>query len=223
MKHFLTLIAAGIVIAAVIGFGLAQVPASFLHSNMILSGSQAAGTAGLIGPLEEHTASNSAELDFTTCLTSSYSVYKVTIQSLIPASSGFQPVIQFSTNGGSTWDTTSGHYQWGYTFGNFNAGNNTEGSTSDSAIVLGLGQLDSTTVWGGLGGEFDLVDPLNGSVYPRVVGDFVTKDNRDGQGTRRAQGGYYVQAAAVNAFRIQMAAQAANLTSGTVRCYGYVN
>jgi hypothetical protein len=218
MKRFFCIVGAGTLIVAAVAIGLSQVPSSFLRSNLVVG--TAGATSAALTLIDTKIASNSAELDFTSDITSTYDVYEITIQSLIPASGGLPPIFQVSTNNGSTYDTTSGHYQWGYTFGNMNAGNGTEGSASDAAVVMGLGQLETTTAWGGLNGTFWIYDPLNAASYKHFGFQMSTKDTRDGQGTDRAGAGIYVQTAAINAFRILMGGAGANLTSGIVRVYG---
>jgi len=55
--------------------------------------------------IEEHTASNSTSLQFTSCFTSAYDEYKIEIVNLLPATNSVTFNLNFSTNGGTSYDT----------------------------------------------------------------------------------------------------------------------
>src|SRR5258707_11560027 len=95
------------------------------------------GGSGALVQLETHTASDSAELDFTTCLTnSSYHIFEVTLNGMIPATNDAKIGFQMSTNGGSTYDTTSGNYGWLAPIFQASSINNPNGNTSDTAMYV---------------------------------------------------------------------------------------
>jgi len=75
----------------------------------ISSGVLAGSRGGAMVLLEEHTASNSTSLPFTSCFTSSYDEYKLEIVNLLPASNSVTFNLNFSTNGGTSYDTGSNY------------------------------------------------------------------------------------------------------------------
>ena len=72
------------------------------------------GGGGALVLLEQHTASASATLDFTSCISSTYDDYLVEGLSLVPATNAVNFTMQVSTDGGSTWASTT--YNWAYSY-----------------------------------------------------------------------------------------------------------
>ena len=180
---------------------------------------QAASGGGLV-LLEEHTGSGSAELDFTTCITSAYDEYLVEIVNLLPASNSVSLWLQFSQDGGSSYDSTSGHYAWANLSWIYTGGTGNHGTSSDSKIALddNTNQIGNTATYNGIGGSFRIFNPLSTN-YTNIRSEAQWIDD----GGPPAQlvcsgGGCYAQAAAVNAFRILFSS--GNIASGTVRVYG---
>jgi hypothetical protein len=160
--------------------------------------------------LESHAASSSAALNFTSCLSSAYDVYQIDFVNLV-AASGTVLYLQVSTDGGSSYDTTSGHYSW-------------EEVVSNPSIA------GSSPYWAGAGlASADAVEIINSldsslgfSGTLKLYGPAASKKEFTGQGTTSSAiwlyGGEYNQATTINAFRIT--GNGVNLASGTVRCYG---
>ena len=167
---------------------------------------------------ESHTASSSAELDFTTCITGSNRDYEIRVSQLVPATNNVDIVIQFSTNGGSSYDSTSGHY--GYMNSSWINGTIVGiGNQSTTQIPLSRGNADlsNTANLGGMSGRYTLFSPgtagtaniaLAGSASTTYTGQTIIGVTATGQ--------YIVHTANVNAFRVL--ATSGNLTSGTVTC-----
>ena len=185
--------------------------------NAAVSSGAGGGGSGSFVLVEEHTAASSAELDFTTCISSTYDNYQVQMLNVVPASNAVDLVFQVSTNGGSSYDTTAGHYAWALWVWIFNA-QAPEGSISDSAIGLTAGgQVTNTASQGGVSGQLQIFNPLSGTAWTRINGQngYFDTTSRDLGETFT---GSYAQTTPVNAFRIL--ATSGNLASGTVRCYG---
>jgi hypothetical protein len=179
------------------------------------------GGGGALVLLEQHTASSSAELDFTTAITSTYDEYMIEVLHLVPATNGVSIGLQFSTDGGSTYDSTSGHYAsqaWRWIASAAGAG----GSTSTTGIGIdgggGVDSVSNAASQGGLSGTYRLFDPGSSSIYKHLVGSTTFYNSGSAQYDAAALGGQYLQTTAVNAFRIY--ATSGNLASGTVRVYG---
>lgn len=179
------------------------------------------GSSGALVLLESHTASSSAELDFTTGITSTYDEYQIEILGIIPATNGALPKIQFSTNGGSTYDTGN-NYDWGQTndaMGGNSSGTNGQTNTSGIAVFGdGSGVGLSNTATPGLAASFTLYDPLSSTNVKFVSGRGVAVYSGTGSRYMFLFGGVYKITTAANAFRIIMSS--GNITSGTVRLYG---
>lgn len=181
-----------------------------------------AAVGGGLVLLESHTASGSAALNFTTCLTSTYDTYIVEFQDITPATNGAIPGFHFSTDGGSTYvntgnlyDMTESHAQIGT--GTFSA----VAIASGNAGYLfhdGAGSGLSSTGLPGLTGSMKLYDPLNATNYKFTY--------FEGRGVYSGNGASYMvdstclfrSATAVNAFRFLMST--GNIASGIVRVYG---
>ena len=165
--------------------------------------------------VEEHTAATSASLAFTSCVSSTYDTYEITISNVLPATNSVSIAVQFSTNGGSSYDT-GGNYSWAALRNNNNA---LAEAGSETATNFDLSMADTVSNNAGLGGlssSFFLYNSNPGTNSMKIQGQ-AGYNNGSGQ----VQGtitGIYALTTAVNAFRVL--AGSGNLTSGTVRCYG---
>jgi hypothetical protein len=167
--------------------------------------------AGGMVLLEEHTASNSATLDFTSWQSSAYDEYMIEILYLLPASGSVDVWFQSSTDGGSTYDAGS-NYSWA----NHYTGNadGSHFSSSDSKIILCDNQQNNAQP-GGACGTMRLFMP-NASSYTMTAHDMVYYPG--GMVYRITGQGTYLSTTAINAFRVLYSS--GNIASGTVRVYG---
>ena len=193
----------------------AQLPVGIIRSSFIgVPGAQS--SSGLV-LVEEHTASSSAELDFTTCISGTYDDYQVNLVNLLNATDAQPLYMQVSTDGGGTYSTST--YSWANNQALSSASAAVNGSTSDSGYILGAGQQSNTAAWGGLSGHFAFLNPGSASAYKMVTGQTFSLDSRDALGAIRNTGGTWATTTAVNAFRLKFGS--GNIASGTARCYGY--
>lgn len=165
--------------------------------------------------LEEHTASTSAALNFTTGITSDFDEYAIEIIEIVTATDNASITVQVSTDGGANYDATSGHYAW-QAWAMVSGGSGSNGSTSDTKITLIVSQTSGTNNTN-FSGFYRLYNP--GGASRKIITGVGT--GWDSSGTRLISytaGGSYLQTTAVNAFRI--IASSGNLTSGTVRLFG---
>ena len=178
----------------------------------------AAGGGGALVLLEEHTASSSANLQFTTCLSATYDDYIVKGVSIVPGTDTVSLIMQYSTNGGSSYDSTSGHYRWGYVYVGDSGAASTVNSASDSSITIGGGFTTFTASSGDF--SIELFNPLGTTTRLKTTED-VALDNGSGAGLPYRYAGfsqYNITPAAVNAFQVLFSS--GNIASGTIRCYG---
>jgi hypothetical protein len=176
----------------------------------LLAGAGGGGSGWVL--LEQHTASASASLDFTTAFTSTYDIYMFQLLNLSPTTNGQAIYMKASTDGGSTWlGGTS--YSWGWYFVSDSGAAGAVNSTSAAEWNLGTtvanapapaGVCGTVTVFDPLAaqihyGHIDLVYPQASMIAPR--------------GLIRHSG-----TTAFNAFQFLFAS--GTIASGTVRCYG---
>ena len=168
--------------------------------------------------LEEHTAADSAALNFTAWLSADFDEYLIECVNLVPDEDS-NIILQVSVDGGVTYDGGS-HYGWAAyrasSAGAANAGNN-----SDTLIQLDGGtEQTSTAANGGFCGTCRMFNPGSGAMYTRFRGDFTLDDGTANFCVAVMVAGAYAVAAIVNAFRIVADADSI-MTSGTVRVYGF--
>lgn len=165
--------------------------------------------------LEQHTASNSAQLDFTTAISSNYDEYLFELLNLVPASDPAQLHIRMAVGGvfdtGSNYAGVAGYYYTG--------GTGLSSSSSDSATAISAADTISSNANYGLSAKMRLISPGSTSVYKQVFGQvnwFV------GSGVSKIIGdtfaGVYRSTSAVNGVRFFF--DSGNITSGIIRCYG---
>lgn len=178
-------------------------------------------SAGGLVLLEQHTASGSATLDFTTCFSSTYDEYVIEGVNLIPATNGVLPWLRFSTDGGASYDAGA-NYQWANSIQTPSGGAGftaVAGATGASAIIpTGTGSVANTAVGGGVRFSARLFDPLSATAHKAMIGEGTFRNSGDSNHYRLNFGGYYISATAVNAMRFLFSS--GNIASGTIRVYG---
>lgn len=173
------------------------------------------GGSGALVLLEQHTASSSTSLNFTACLSSTYDEYAIEFVGVVPATNAAVLILRFSTDGGSTYDSTSGHYGWS-TLGFSSASSGVNGSQSDTSIQFRAGITTGVAASGSLSGALKLA--IASSLYTRAWGtlSFIGDTGFPAEGF--VLSGAYLQTTAPNAFQVLMST--GNIASGIVRVYG---
>jgi hypothetical protein len=188
------------------------------NSTITISGgviSAVGGGGGSVVLLEAHTASSSAALNFTASFSSSYDEYIIKGVGLIPATNATNLIMEFSTDGGSTYDTGS-NYSWAYTYLSQGGSSSTVAGNPDSAIHLSNANSNSSGF--SVSFSMDVFNPLSTTLRCKLTFDLV-QDNSGDSNTYRYTGlARYKVSTGVNAFRIR--SSSGNITSGVVRCYG---
>ena len=172
----------------------------------------AAGSGGALVLLEQHTASSSATLDFTTFYSSTYDEYIMEIVDLRPATNSTDLYFRVSTNGGSSY--TSTNYFWGYRV-NANTGGNDESSGAGVTGQIILFKTLSNSSNYGLSGYVRLYNPAGAS---QKMFNYQTSAVSGGWGAG-AGGAFLADNTAYNAVRLLMSS--GNIAAGTARIYGF--
>lgn len=169
--------------------------------------------------VEQHTASNSAALNFTTCISSTYNDYLIEMVNLVGSTSTPALFFRVSTDGGANYDSGS-NYDW-VGFRVSRTGSAATGAASGAQVDLTVSDVMTVTASaGGYSGSFRLVNPGGGaSISTRMTGDGAYNNGGSpAQVLAHYSAVYSPTSAAVNAFQILMST--GNVASGTARCYG---
>jgi hypothetical protein len=173
------------------------------------------GGGGLVW-LARRTASNSADLQFTSLIDSTYDNYLFRFTTLVPATDGNTLHFRFSSNNGSSWDTGS-VYRWCRRFMNQSSFNNNDGASANTSLNA-IGTLSNAASLGGLTGRLELFNPLDTVGFKNMLAE-ISFRSTDTNNYRMDIGGTYLSTSAINAIQFYMLT--GNITSGTIDMYGY--
>lgn len=183
--------------------------------TLAANGSGGGGGSGLV-LLEQHTASSSASLNFTTAISSTYDEYLIEIVELLPATNATNLYIRMSTNAGVSYDA-GGNYSW-TSAGTNRFGQGQAGADSGATQIQCNLSAVSNISTAGYSGNIRLFDPASTAKHKAVSGTAFMLTS-DGTTVENEQiGGFYRSTTAVNAF--QLLFSSGNIASGTIRVYG---
>jgi hypothetical protein len=188
-------------------------------SGLSMSGttlSASGGGGGGLVFLARRTASNSASLDFTSLITSTYDNYLFIHTTIIPATDAATFIMRVSTNNGSSYDTGS-NYRFVRQFVN-TSGTPGQAQNASATSWYVNGNLENTASVGGGNGNTTFYNPLNAVGFKYMIND-VTLGASDANFYVVHAMGWYNSASAVNA--VQFLMDSGNIASGTVDMYGY--
>lgn len=172
--------------------------------------------------LATRTASASATLDFTEFNNAVYRRYEFELENLLPATDDVALLFRTSTNGGSSYDSAGGDYQWSVN-GMNGAVAASSGSGSAGSVVLTGNTAGARP--GNAAGEYGvtgIVQMFNAgsTASPTDVQGRISFMNTSTAYSHYSVAGVRVAAADVDACRFQF--NGANATSGTIRMFGIV-
>lgn len=195
---------------------------SITGTTLSCSGGGGGGSgSGALVLLEQHTASSSASLNFTTrnatgqsgaTIQSDYDEYLIEFVNVLVSTNSSGIKLLVSTNGGSSYATTGYSSNKTFTWTAFGNGSN----ITTSVPIFDVSS--NTASLGGYSGWMRMFDPLNSSIATQFLGEGLYEDTNVNTPTRVFQQARYSTAAAVNAF--QIAPNTGTIASGTVRVYG---
>jgi hypothetical protein len=174
-----------------------------------------ASSAGAFVKIGTATASSSATISFTG-LSATYLYYQLVLVSVIPQTSTANMLMRFSTNNGSSYDSTSGHYEYQAVYSLASNSTTTIGSTSATSFIIcnSMGTNANT----GANGFINIYNPSQANdigITFEVVYPFSSATSWNGGS---GSGLYLVTTGAVNALQILMSS--GNISSGTFELYG---
>lgn len=201
--------------------GLTNLPVAGTQITSAIPG----GYGGGLVLLESHTAATSATLDFTTrnatgqsgaTFQSDFDEYVIELINLVSVTNGVGPWIRVSTNGGSTYDSSS-IYSYVYLVSTA-AGGAISGAASQAQFLLtNATNAPNTASEGGLNGSYKLFNPLSATQWKHFFGGLSFRAS-DGTRAWMQNNCTYESITAVNAFRFLYSS--GSITSGTIRVYG---
>lgn len=178
------------------------------------------GQGGGLVLLEQHTASSSATLDFTTFISSTYDDYLFELLGILPDTNDVAFRMRMGTGAGPTYDTGN-NYGWGV-FIHRGGGSGLNGADTGQAFISLVYQaggtlgLSSTTTYG-WSGRIRLSSPQSTALYKAIKGEGYYWD-AEVFGLGVSVSGAYLSTTALTALRFYMSS--GNIASGTIRVYG---
>tara|TARA_R100001129_G_scaffold167012_1_gene134388 strand:+ start:1014 stop:2912 length:1899 start_codon:yes stop_codon:yes gene_type:complete len=180
---------------------------------------QAAG--GGLNHLTTATASSSASLDFTSLITSTYDVYLITLDEIMPATHAADLYLRLSGDNGSTFSSTN----YAYVTDVLNKHNHNDSVVRTSTGGRGLAQIElmngaAVNQGQGVSGSIYLFSPLNTALQVSLRWSFI--GNHSDKNIKVVDGAAKEEtSSARDAFQILF--HTGNIASGTVRVYGIAN
>lgn len=162
--------------------------------------------------IQTQTASNSANLSFTTGISSLYGTYLFVLTNIVPVTNNTVLQLQVSIDGGSTYVSTG--YQSGNNKNAYNSA--TLANSNSTSFFFTSPGIDNTAV-AGVSGEVFLYG-ISSAGYKSLTGSLVLLEGGNVQMINA--GGMQTTASLVNAFQWTMAS--GNISTGTISLFGVV-
>jgi hypothetical protein len=177
-------------------------------SGHIVAGS----SGGNLLLVESHTASGSATLDFTTCISGSYDEYQFHFVNIVPGTNNVKWTMVGSTNGGSSY-LGGTNYNYGLLYSGI--GDVPTQSTGSGVAFISLANSVTTTANYSTNGVITLYNPGSSTANKFINGN--TQSVAGGNLYQWGDTGVILTTTAINAVRFLF--DSGNISSGTVRCY----
>lgn len=175
------------------------------------------GGSGALILLEQHTASSSSSLDFTTFISSTYDTYKIEIVELVPQTNTANFKIQVGTGGGPTYDTGN-NYEWAADGRATSGGAFSDAGSSGAGATLFLNM--SNTAAYGFGTASLTASGLQSTSLRKTIHGHLYYVNATGPAAIEASWGMQWVTSGTAATALRFIMSSGNITSGTIRVYG---
>ena len=173
--------------------------------------------AGGLELLNSGTVTNAATLDIVLTSFTAYRALRFQLTNFLPATDGANLQMQWSTNGGASYDASG--YNWSAQEINDNPTSAARGSNSATAIILGLGVGNAATE--GISSHVDIFGQTSTAFWNRcTVHSYFIDNNATPRGTTHVGGGSREAAQDTDAVRFSFSS--GNIASGSWALYGYL-
>ncbi len=163
--------------------------------------------------LEQHTASTSSSLDFTTAISSTYDEYLIEFKSVLPTTNAVNLLMRMNTGSGFDSGANYSYVDFRWNTGAVAAG----GNTGQTAIALNnpIDGIANTAAWGYCG-TMKLFRGDGSTTFARTIvdGSLLTGSTREAITSR----GAYEVTTPITQFQFLMSS--GTIASGIIRCYG---
>ncbi len=148
-------------------------------------------------------------------MSSSYGSYLIRLENVLPATNSTNLLFRISTNGGSSYDSSS-NYAYSIVNASQNNTNSTSKSGGDTSFLVAT-SAGNTGGGGGVSGDINLFNGSPGTDRISWTGSIFTPQASDS--LYQSGFGNWNSTTAVTAFQFFFASSV-NITTGTIRCYG---
>ncbi len=179
-----------------------------------------AGASGALVLVEQHTASTSASLVFTS-ISSTYDDYLFELLDVLPVNANAKLSLYVSTDGGATYLGANLYWDIGLeltTTATTSVGNSNN-SLMDLCASGGTVGVDNDSTKAGLSGRVQLFNPLGTAGWKKLIGQTTYYNNTGSKLIGTTLNCAVRSASALDAVKI--AFDSGNIASGTVRMYGF--
>jgi hypothetical protein len=168
--------------------------------------------------LGTYTASNSATLDLTSKMSSTYDDYVLIFNNIIPATNTANLLLRTSTDNGANFDASASDYIYALQLNDAVSGPTNPNSTSATSIMIGSSITNSSVL--GLSGEIKIFNVNSTTVRKFVSGDVSYIGSGGGTHITSGRIAGLRDSTEVNLDAIRLLMSSGNISSGTVKIYG---
>ncbi len=173
------------------------------------------GGSGALVLLEQHTASASASLDFTTFISSTYDEYLIEGVGVVPATNAVNLVMRVGTGGGPTYDTTNYNGSLRTDTGH-NTGAAKTNNDAPGASFMVCKTIANNAGYGQVSFSLRLTNPQSTSLHKHIYGMAMWHD-----GSEVYSGRALCLVSLTTALTaVQFFMSSGNIASGVIRAYG---
>lgn len=168
-------------------------------------------------PIQTQSASNSAQIDFTSGFTSLHDRYLVMIANMVLATNGAELWMRVTQDGGATFKAGATDYSHAL-LGITKAGTGSAGSAADSKMVVSGANRNTNAASDVLHGTLTLFSPSGTTNNKWCMGDLIAMSTIPDIGRSLTFGVFQLNTSAINGIRLFTSS--GNISSGTFTLYG---
>lgn len=194
--------------------GTGEVHKAEWNAAHVVSGDSAVG--GSLVLLEQHTASSSSSLDFTSFISTDYDEYVFDVVGLVPSTNNVDFYMRFSVDGGTSYDSSAVYVNNSLVVAN--TGNVQLTSALAAVMARNSGEITNSAGYS-VNASLRLFSPNSTSLHKHVVGNITWQGNSGGHNYINTMvDAHYGTTSAVNAVRFLFSS--GTIASGAIRVFG---